>query len=55
MQVRITPDNQKLLSEYREKCKKVIATYSVGDKELVNLLIAEKLNEEIRRMKGKGV
>lgn len=55
MQVRITPENEKLLSEYRQKCQKVISTYSVGDKELVNLLLRDKLNEEIRRMKVKGV
>lgn len=55
MQVRITPENQKLLSDYRAQCKKVIATYSVGDKELVNLLLKDKLNEEMRRMKGKNV
>lgn len=54
MQVRITPENETLAKEYVELCRQLVSAYDVSDVALVNLMLTEKLREEIKRLKKKA-
>jgi hypothetical protein len=54
MQIRLTPDNEKLLGIYRELCRQVLPAYNEKEGSIVNGMLTEKLRAEIERLKRKG-
>jgi hypothetical protein len=53
MRVRLTSECENLLREFCDNCRSVVPTYDVSSAKVVNLMLIEKLREEIKRFKTK--
>lgn len=54
MQVRLSPEHEKLLGIYRELCRQVIPKYDEPEGRIVKGMLTDKLREEIERLKKRS-